>query len=541
MLKTSEFSRLRSTSENSNVFNSREIYLVFTKENLGAWCFNFRLAMWVYITTLVLCICLWKVVAKLQKYREICKCFSHFPVPLDHHWFFGIAHIVKGGETYIQVIGKTVDKLQPKAIAKWLTSYYPALDIVHPDTVRAVLKANHTNTPKAHEYRFLLPWLGESLLVSEGKKWAHTRRLLTPAFHFDVLKPYIKTYTNVTDLSIEKIKMLARDTQRIDIVPLVKRATLDTILRCAFSYVDEQIQIADKYQHPFFVNTEKVKECFVKLWMNPFIHNDFIFSLTKDSAEMKKCCNYLHDFSSGIIKLRRQSLADNPSQLKKRHLDFLDILLTAKDDNDTGLSDEQIRSEVDTFVFAGHDTTGSTIMWTLYALAKYPNMQTESRKEVNEIFNVKEDFDYDDLSSLKFTTRFIKESMRMFRPVPSVSKQLAKPLTIDGVEFPPGTIVDINIACLHHNPAVWENHNEFNPDRFLPERFAEKDPFSFLPFAAGQRNCIGQHFAMNEIKVFISHMIRNFEISLDEDKPTVPYRDLVTTSKTEIFLHFKEL
>ena len=80
---------------------------------------------------------------------------------------------------------------------------------------------------------------------------------------------------------------MARDTQSIDIVTLVSRATLDTILRCAFSYVDEQIQCADKYQHPFFVNTEKVKDIVVRRCLNLLMHNDFIFSLTKDSGEMK--------------------------------------------------------------------------------------------------------------------------------------------------------------------------------------------------------------------------------------------------------------
>ena len=183
----------------------------------------------------------------------------------------------------------------------------------------------------------------------------------------------------------------------------------------------------------------------------------------------------------------------------------------------------------------------SSIMWTLHALGKYPDMQAKIRQEVNEILSGRDDFEHDDLQSLKFTTRFIKESMRMFSPVPGVGKRLAKPLVIEGVEFPAGTAVEIVMDCLHHNPAVWENHNEFDPDRFLPEKISEKDPFAFLPFSAGQRNCIGQNFAMNEIKIFISQVVRRFEISLDEDKPAVPYRDLVTTSKTGIYLHFKEL
>ena len=379
------------------------------------------------------------------------------------------------------------------------------------------------------------------MFISEGKKWERNRLLLTPAFHFDVLKPYVKIYDNVAKIFVNKIKFLTPDAHSIDIAPLMSRATLDSLLRCAFSYVDEGIQSTDKSQNPFCENVSKVKDIIVRRWMNPLIHNNFIFGLTKDYREMKKCCTYLHDFSSNLIKLRQISLAADPSQLEKRHLDFLDILLTAKDDDGIGLSDQEIRSEVDTFIFGGHDTTASAIMWTLYALAKYPKMQDEARKEINEILADKTNLDYDDLPSLQFTTRFLKESMRMFSPVPGVARRLAKPLTIDGVIFPPGTIIEVDTVCLHHNPAVWENHREFDPDRFLPEKFAEKDPFSFVPFSAGQRNCIGQSFAMNEMKVLISQVVRKFEISLDEDRPAVPYRDIVTTSKTGIYLHFKEL
>ena len=265
------------------------------------------------------------------------------------------------------------------------------------------------------------------------------------------------------------------------------------------SYEDEEIQSTDKCQHPF-ENTGKVKDIIVRRWANPLFHNDVIFGLIKDYREIKTYCNYLHDFSSNLIKLRQISLAADSSQLEKRHLDFLDILLAAKDDNDIGLSDQEIRSEVDTFIFGRHDTTASAIMWTLYTLAKYPKLHHEARKEVNGILLDRTSLDYDDLPSLQFTTRFLKESMRMFSPAPAVARRLANSLTIDGVTFPPGTIINVNTACLHHNPAVWENHREFDPDRFLPEKFAENDPFSFVPFSAGQRNCIGQNFAMNEMK-----------------------------------------
>lgn len=501
--------------------------------------------MWAYITTVVLCVCLWKVLTALGKaltfYTAIYKCLSHFPLPIGNHWFFGIAHLARDSEEYMQIVQMTVDKLQPKAIALWITWLRPGLSVVHPDTMKAVLKASHVSVPKSREYRFLNPWIGDGLLVSGGKKWERSRRLLTPAFHFDVLKPYVQIYNDVAELFLSKIKSLTADGNSVDICPIISRATLDTVLRCALSYVDKDVQTTDKRQHPFCENINKVKDIIGRRWMNPLIHSDFVFALTSDGKDMKNCCKYLHEFSCNLIKLRRQALEDDPSLLKKRHLDFLDILLSARDDSGEGLTDQEIRDEVDTFMFAGHDTTASAMMWTLYALAKYPKMQQEVRDELNDILAEKSSVEYDDLPKLQFTTRFLKESLRMFSPVPAVNRRLAEPVTIEGVTFPAETVIDILPYSLHHNPAVWENHNEFDPDRFLTERFAEKDPFSFLPFSAGQRNCIGQHFAMNEIKVVVTQAVRRFEISLDNDKPALMYRDFVTSAKNGIYLYFKDM
>ena len=345
-----------------------------------------ELIMWVYITAIVFCVCVWKLIVLLRKYRKICNCLSHFLLPVDNHWFFGIAHTVKGSKTYLQALEKTVDKLQPKAVAKWLTWFYSALDVVHPDTVWAVLKASHTSVPKTHEYHFFLPWLGDGLFVTEGKKWECNRRLLTLAIYIDVLKPYVKIYNNVAEVFIEEIKLMTPDAQSIDIAPLASRATLDTLLRCVFSYEDEEIQSTDKCQHPFCENTGKVKYITVRRWANPLIHNDFIFGLTKDYREMKKCCNYLHD----LFKL-----------------------------------DKTTTKVFGSWFYSGGEGASGFLGYSS--------------------------------GSLQFITRFLKESMRMFSPAPAVARRLAKSLTIGGVTFPPHTIINVNTASLHHNPAVWEN------------------------------------------------------------------------------------
>ena len=322
----------------------------------------------------------------------------------------------------------------------------------------------------------------------------------------------------------------------------VSSATLDNVLRCSLSYVDESIQSTDiKCQHQYIEETTKMKNILLRRFFNPLMLNETIFSFTSDGKDMKKCAKYLHGFSDNLIKQRRETLKADPTQLKKRQLDFLDILLTAKDETGVGLTDREIRDEVDTFTFAGHDTTSSTISWTLYVLAKYPNLQKQVRDEVNNILTDRTTVHHEDLPKLAFMSRVIKETLRMYTPVPVIARDLTEPIAIDGVTFPADTEIDVSLYNIHHNPDVWENPETFDPDRFLPDNLARMDPFSFIPFSAGQRNCIGQHFAMDVTKVFIARVILQFDITLDDNKPAERQVTLVTGFKDGLFLYFNEL
>ena len=127
-------------------------------------------------------------------------------------------------------------------------------------------------------------------------------------------------------------------------------------------------------------------------------------------------------------------------------------------------------------------------------------------------------------------TLVLKESMRLVNAAAIVSRTLAVPYDVDGVTIPAGTMVGIGIHQLHHNPSVWgHDHMEFKPSRFLPENFTAMDPFAFVPFSAGARNCIGQQFALHEIKVFVARILRRFRLSLVDGEPEpVPEMNLVT-------------
>lgn len=182
----------------------------------------------------------------------------------------------------------------------------------------------------------------------------------------------------------------------------------------------------------------------------------------------------------------------------------------AKDENDVGLSDKEVRAEVDTFLFAGHDTTSSALSWTVYRLASHQDIQTKCRAEIDEVFKDKktEDTEWSDLSKMEYLTRCIKESLRITPPVPVIQRRIEEPLDINGANIPKNSPVSIHIYEIHNNTEIWENPLEYNPDRFLHENVKKRDPFSFVAFSAGPRNCIGQNFAMNFMKIVLSKLLR---------------------------------
>ena len=135
-------------------------------------------------------------------------------------------------------------------------------------------------------------------------------------------------------------------------------------------------------------------------------------------------------------------------------------------------------------------------------------------------------------------TRCVKESLRLHPPVHFISRQTTKTTVIDGVEIPPDTLVNLNIFNMHHNATVWPDPMTYDPDRFLHENISKMDSYAFVPFSAGPRNCIGQTFAMNEMKTVVAGVLRRFQFELDPTKEVRMLPDVVLRAESGIHLHF---
>ncbi|XP_047667829.1 cytochrome P450 4A4-like [Tachysurus fulvidraco] len=456
---------------------------------------------------------------------------EQFPGP-PGHWLLG--HVTQFKEEMIPKWGEQY----PYAFPIQFSPDSLFLFVHHPFYVKPILA---TTGPKDDfGYRFLLPWIGEGLLVTAGQKWFRHRRLLTPGFHYDILKPYVKLVGDSAQVILDKWKLYARTEQTFELFQHVSLMTLDSIMKCAFSCQSNcQTERSNPYIKAVYELCNLVN---LRFRVFPY-HNDIIFHMSPHGYRYRKACKITHSYTAEVIRQRREFLNNNKKNQddgqEKRYLDFLDILLCARDEQQQGLSDEAIRAEVDTFMFEGHDTTASGISWIFYSMACNPEHQQKCREEIQQVLMGKENIEWEDLGKIPYTTTCIKESLRMYPPVPLMGRKLSQPITFFLMEVPAGCVIGISIYGVHYNPTVWENPKVFDPLRFLPENTAKRSPHAFVPFSAGPRNCIGQNFALNELKVVVAMTLRKYVLIKDPDHTPKMIARLVLKSLNGIHLKIK--
>ncbi|XP_076815070.1 cytochrome P450 4B1-like [Clavelina lepadiformis] len=483
----------------------------------------------------------------------------------EPHWLFGTLTQLQLSEASFLDALKQLNETGPKIVPLWMGPFLWYLVLVHPHVVKPLLE---TAEPKDEiGYGFLRPWIGDGLLVSKGKKWHRNRHLLTRAFHFDILKGYMQSFNScaTTMLDIWDSKPRGRTIEMFKPVSLM---ALDNMLQCTMSF--QTGCQTDSGENKYIKAVFEMGETVMKRVFNPLVHPDFLFYLTPRGRRFKAHCDYVHEFDEKIIAERKayiQKITSNSERMKndadenqnlslymkmsKKNLDFLDILLLTKDEDGKGLSDREIRDEVDTFLFEGHDTTASALSWAFYCFATYPECQEKCRTEVQKVLGNKKYIEWNDLAKLSYLTMFIKEVLRLYPPVFTMARKLSNPLTINRgfgedqfcqAEFPPpaagrtlgpGSSFNTPMFMLHRNAAVWPDPEVFDPLRFTPDNSKGRSPYAHLPFSAGPRNCIGQKFAMAEMKVTLSKALQRFRFYIDEEcpKPEIQFSIVLKAKK----------
>ncbi|NWR24562.1 CP4F3 hydroxylase, partial [Emberiza fucata] len=481
-----------------------------------------------------------------------CRQLNKFPIPPWRNWLLGHTGMGQSTEEGLQQVDALVAQYRHGCLW-WGLPWLPVLRLFHPSTLRPLLSASAFVAPKDKIfYGFLKPWLGEGLLLSDGQRWVRHRRLLTPAFHGNVLRNYLGIFNQSTRVLLWGAAAVAAGggPVKLEVLQPLSLLTLDTLQKCIFSHESHCQERPSKYIQAIL----ELSSLVVQRQFQPLLHPWWLYSLSSDGRRFARACATVHAFTADVVQRRRQALACLGHQAWLdahwgRSMDFIDLLLLTKDENGHTLSDEDIAAEADTFMFEGHDTTASGLAWLFYNLAGHPEHQERCPQEVQELLAGRDtaDIEWEDLSQLPFTTMCIKESLRLHPPVTAVSRRCTKDIPLhDGrvipkgmawpgwpqchhppssaipkvaIPIPPGVVCLMSIYGTHHNPDLWPEPEVFSPLRFSPENSKGQSLVSFIPFSAGPRNCIGQSFAMAEMKVVVALTLSRFMLRRDNARP----------------------
>ncbi|XP_075245186.1 cytochrome P450 4C1-like isoform X2 [Convolutriloba macropyga] len=392
-----------------------------------------------------------------------------------------------------------------------------------------VLKSSK-HSEKSHHYKKIHIWLKTGLLTSNGEKWRNRRKMLTPAFHFDILDKSLVIMMKHTNVGLDLFTASAEKGDFVDIWEAMSMLALDIVCHAAMG-----VELGSQMQNPaslqYVQNRAAVTEILVERFRRPLLWNDFCyFNLIPSGRKCASIVRKLHQFTTDVITRRwselQQEIAEGGNlgslegRKNRKRYSFLDLLLMAKQEH--GLSFEDIREEVDTFMFEGHDTTAAAMSFVLQTLATRPDVMTKLQEEVDDKFaNVAlHEDNYQEvkkaLNSMPYLDAVLKEGLRMYPSVPSIGRTLTEDVEINGYKLLSGTDLTLHIYSIHHDPDIYNEPYKFNPDRWVNNEVPiEEYPFCYIPFSAGPRNCIGQKFAQMEEKLIIASIVRHFDLESD--------------------------
>lgn len=391
----------------------------------------------------------------------------------------------------------------------------------HPDAVRHVLTNNVKNYSRKKSYAFLQELLGMGLLTSEGDGWRTRRRLAQPNFGREKIAALMQQM-DASIIAYSKIHF-----QKNEILSLE-----DELNHLTLSILTQSILYSDNN-----ANFEKVKSDLQDAleYLTSQRFNVFKFLTKLPSARKTKgkaAIARLKAMVAEIIHARRQSATT--------HNDLLEMLMnTTDEDTKEKLDDKALADEVMTMFVAGHETTASSLLWTIYLLEQNTAVRDKMLQEMLLNYDGGE-IDMNKLSNLPYMRMVILEAMRLYPPVWSFGRKAIEQDQILAYSIPKGSSVNIPVYCIHRHPDFWEHPEVFYPEHFLPDAVKERDKFAYLPFSQGMHRCIGEHFALMEMQMVLMHLYYEYEIKLLNDNDPVLHPLVTLKPKDPIFFTIKK-
>jgi cytochrome P450 len=378
----------------------------------------------------------------------------------------------------------------------------------HPDLIRDVLVTHDRNFLKGRALERAKRLLGEGLLTSEGEFHLRQRRMIQPVFH----RGKISNYAAVMQKHSEALSFRWMDGQILDMHEEMMELTLTIVAETLF-HTDVAGE-AEEIGHALSSLVEQFN-----ILMLPY--SEFIERLPiPRMIRVRKAIERLDRTVYRMIDERR-----NSSEQKN---DLLSMLLHSVDEEnpDRRMTDQQIRDEAMTIFLAGHETTANALTWTWYLLSQNPEVETKLHAELEAVLHCGSP-SFDDLQRLPYLMNVISESMRLYPPAWVIGRRAIEDYYARDFLIPAGSIVAMSQYVMHRDPRYYPDPEKFDPERWSPEARAQRPKFSYFPFGAGSRICIGEHFAWMEATLILAILCQKWNARLIPKHP-VELRPTIT-------------
>jgi len=382
--------------------------------------------------------------------------------------------------------------------------------LVHePRSIRRVLLDNAANYRKDHfQRRVLSAGLNDGLLSAEGVQWRIQRKVLAPMFARRQVPEFGPAMAGAADALVKRWASLG-DGSTIEVVTEMARLTLDVLERTIFSdgfgSDAEDIRIA---MAVYFDTIGKISP------LDILGVPDFVPRLGR--TRIRRTLNFFESEVDRVISVRRRNIAEHRDCAPN---DLLTHLLRAFDCQTETFSEAELRSNILTFIAAGHETTANTLSWAMFLLSQSPDWRERVEAEVNREMKAGSAVPPDHLVA---THAVIEETIRLYPPIAAISRVALGEDELGGECVRRGSLIVISPYVLHRHRVLWHRPDMFDPSRFLGNRRSLIDRFAYLPFGVGPRKCIGSAFALQEATLVLAAIVKNFDFALCPDRKVWP-------------------
>ena len=370
----------------------------------------------------------------------------------------------------------------------------PFFFVNHPDAIQHLLVdhyRNYAHWPRANKnYRALL---GHGLLTSEGETWRRHRSLAQPAFHRRQIETLAGTVVDAVAEVSARWDGHARSGQPVDIGAEMGWLTLAIVSRALYG-----LDASDEAEFIGRSRSQGIRHIAHGL-MLPFelpalVDRHFL-------ANVRALDQIVYD----IIQNRQGD--------QQERNDLLAMLMEARDDDGAGLSAQELRDEVMTFLLAGHETSGLGLTWIWYLLAQHPEVERRLHAEAVQVLDGRAPA-YADMANLPYMSKVIHEGFRLYPPSGTMARYALSDDEIGGWPVPAGSVIFFCQYVTHRLPAHWPDPDVFDPERFSDEHAAQRPRYAYFPFGGGPRLCIGNNFAMMELQIALAMLTQRYRLEL---------------------------